>query len=154
MAMRRRLDEVSIFNERLTFLIPHEWIEAESGDEGAYLYEVPEARSGWFRVSLVTKKGIADPAERLRELFRDYGNVETNEATGNMVRRSEKETVENGDKLHIYYWFVGGCVPPDMVCEAVFSYTVLAELLNNDETQSEVKLLDQLVGRARFEAYE
>jgi len=99
---------------------------------------------------LVTTKGVADPAERLRKLFRDHGNVETNEATGNLVRRSEKDTVEDGDKLHIYYWFVGGCVPPDMVWEAVFSYTVLTERLNNDETQSEVKLLDQLVGKARL----
>ncbi len=150
----RRLDEVTIFNNKLTFLIPHEWIEAESGEDGTYLYQVAEAQSGWFRVSLITTKGVANPAKRLRKLFAEYENVNANEATGNLIWRSEKDTVEEGDRLHIYYWFVGGCVPPDMVCEAIFSYTVLANFLNSDETQSEVRLLNQLVGRARFNAPE
>ncbi len=148
--MRRRLDEVSIFNERLTFLIPHEWIEGDSGDDGTYLYQLPDACSGWFRVSLVTTKGISDPAKQLRKLFGDDSNVEQSEEMGNLLRRSEKDTVEDGDKLHIYYWFVGGCVLPDMVWEAVFSYTVLKELLHSGETQSEVTLLDELVRKARF----
>src|SRR5215813_3728255 len=146
MSKVRRLDEVAVFNERLSFLIPHEWIEVDSGDVGTYLYQLPDAPSGWFRVSLVTTKGVANPAERLRQLFSESGNVEMNETTGNLVRRSEKDTLEDGDRLHIYYWVVGGCVAPDMVCEAVFSYTVLADRLDRDETESEVRLLNQLVG--------
>ncbi len=154
MSKVRRLDEVTIFNSRLSFLIPHEWIEVESGDVGTYLYQLPDAQSGWFRVSLITTKNVASPAERLWQLFAKSGDFETNEATGNLIRRSEKDTVQDGAKLHIYYWFVGGCVPPDVVCEAVFSYTVLTDWLDKDATHSDVKLLDQLVGKARFEAVE
>jgi len=145
----RRLDEVSIFNDRLTFLIPHEWIEVASGDDGTYQYQVPDAQSGWFRASLITTKDVGKPAERLEKLFRGY-DVVSNEATGNLIRRSEKDTVQDGEKLHIYYWFIGACVAPNMVCEAVFSYTVLADLAENSETRSEVKLIDQLVSDARF----
>jgi len=146
----RRLDEVSIFNDRVTFLIPHEWIEVESGDDGTYQYQVPDARSGWFRASLITTKDVGKPAERLKKLFRGYNEVVSNETTGNLIRQSEKDTVQDGEKLHIYYWFVGGCVAPNMVCEAVFSYTVLSDLAENSETLSEVNLIDQLVRNARF----
>jgi hypothetical protein len=108
----RRLDEVSIFNGKLSFLIPHEWIEAESGNSEAYLYQAPDGRSGWLRVSLITTKGVADPWERLAKLFSESENVTRNEVTGNLIRSSEKDTVEDGDRLHIYYWVVGGIVPP------------------------------------------
>ncbi len=150
MSDARRLDEVSIFNNKLTFLIPHEWIEVESGEDGTYLYQMADARSGWFRVSLITQDDVVSPAARLSELFSEHASVAVNKTTGNLIRRSEKKTIEDGERLHIYYWFVGGCVPPKKVCEAVFSYTVLADLINNDETQSEVILLGQVVGEARF----
>jgi hypothetical protein len=146
----RRLDEVSIFNDKVTFLIPHEWVEVESGDNGTYQYQVPDAQSGWFRASLITTKDVGEPAERLEKLFRKYEDVVSNEVTGNLIRRSEKNTVQDGEKLHIYYWFVGGCVSPNIVCEAVFSYTVLSDLADNSDTRLEVKLLDQLVSNARF----
>ena len=150
MSDTRRLDEVSIFNGKMTFLIPHEWVEVESGEDGTYLYQVADARSGWFRVSLITQNDVVSPAERLEELFSQHTTLVEKKATGNLTRRSEKETVEDGERLHIYYWFVGGCVPPKKVCEAVFSYTILADLINNEETQSEVTLLGQLAAEARF----
>ena len=148
----RRLDAVSVFNAKLTFLIPHEWIQVEEADEGTHLYQAPDAQSGWFRVSLITKNDVVCPAEQLRELFSEYANVEVNERTGNLIRRSEKDTIQEGVRLHIHYWFVGGCVLPNIVREAVFSYTVLADVANNEETQSEVKFLGQLVREARFGA--
>jgi hypothetical protein len=150
MSATRRLDEVSIFNDKLTFLIPHEWIEVESGEDGSYLYQVADTQSGWFRVSLITQNDVVSPPVRLRELFSQAANVTVNETTGNLIRRSEKNTIEDGERIHIYYWFVGGSVPPEKVCEAVFSYTVLADLMNTDEAQSEVTLLGQLVSQARF----
>jgi len=152
MTAGRRLDEVSIFNNRLTFLIPHEWIEVESGADGTYQYQVPDAQRGWFRASLITTKGVAKPAERLANIFRGCDDVVSKEATGNLIRRSEKDTVQDGENLHLYYWFVGGCVAPDMVCEAVFSYTVLSNLVENADTLSEVNLIDRLVSDARFNA--
>jgi hypothetical protein len=146
----RRLDEVSVFNGKLTFLIPNEWIEVESGDDGTYLYQVPDARTGWFRVSLITTSNVARPADRLAELFSSHDNVSATETTGNLIRRTEKDSEQDGTPLHIFYWFVGGCVPPNSVCEAVFSYTVLSNALDSDDTRSEVMLLGQLVSKACF----
>src|SRR5690348_712670 len=145
----KRLDAVSIFNNKLTFLIPHEWINVEFDENDAYQYQLSNATCGFFRVSLITGHG---PAEKLRESFQKaHGNVEVNPTTGNLIARSEKVLTQDGTPIHIHYWFVGGSVGPDAICEAVFSYTVLAHLHNDSETQSDVQIIGQLVADARFE---
>src|SRR5947208_2822793 len=68
-----RLDEVSIFGDKLSFLIPHEWVEGE-GDDDHYLYHEPQADSGWLRVSLITVR-TDDPELKLRKLFADCVDV-------------------------------------------------------------------------------
>jgi|SRR5215467_2816262 len=144
-----RLDAVSIFNDKLTFLIPHEWIEVESNENDVYQYQLPDATSGFFRVSLITGHG---PAENLRKSFqKEHGNVEVNPTTGNFIARSEKASTQDGTRIHIHYWFVGGSVGPGVIREAVFSYTVLADLVDDNETQSDLKIIGQLVADARFD---
>src|SRR5205807_8603733 len=143
-----RLDAVSIFNDKLTFLIPHEWIEVESDENDVYQYQLPNARSGFFRVSLITGHG---PAEKLRKSFQEeHSNVEVTPTTENFIAGSEKASTQDGTRIHIYYWFVGGSVAPDVIREAVFSYTVLADLVDDSETQSDVKIIGQLVADASF----
>ena len=145
----KRLDAVSIFNDKLTFLIPHEWIEVESDENDVYQYQLPDARSGFFRVSLITGRG---PAEKLRKSFqKEHGNVEVVPTTGNLIARSEKASTQDGTRIHIYYWFVGASVASDVIREAVFSYTVLADLVDDSETQSDVKIIGQFVADARFD---
>jgi hypothetical protein len=145
----KRLDAVSIFNDKLTFLIPHEWIEVESDENDMYQYQLRDAISGFLRVSLITADG---PIEKLRKSFQEaHGNVEVNPTTGNFIARSEKASIQDGTRIHIYYWFVGGSVAPDVIREAVFSYTVLADLVDDSETQSDVKIVGQVVADARFD---
>lgn len=142
----KRLDAVSLFNDKLTFLIPHEWIEVES-DENMYQYQLPHARSGFFRVSLITGR----PNGEAKKSFQNgHGNVEVTPTTGNFIAKSEKASTQDGTRIHIYYWFVSGSVLPDVIREAVFSYTVLADLVDDSETESDVKIIGQLVADARF----
>lgn len=150
MSSIRRLDEVSIFGEKLTFLIPHEWVEVDDGDEGIVRYQLPKADSGWFRASLITTNGLADPVERLSSLFDGRGPVTVNVETGNFISRTDKDVIQDGEPLHIYYWFVAGVVPPDIIREAVFSYTVLADRAQDPETGSDVRILGELLAKARF----
>ena len=145
-----RLDAVSIFNDKLSFLIPHEWIEVESDENDVYEYQLPNATSGFFRVSLITANG---PAEKLRHLFENkHGNVEVNPVTGNFVARSEKATTQDGTRIHIYYWFVAGCLGANLIREAVFSYTVLADLVDKSDNQSDIEIIGKLVADARFDS--
>lgn len=143
-----RLDAVSIFNDKLSFLIPHEWIEVESDENDVYEYQLPNATSGFFRVSLITANG---PVEKLRKNFENkHGNVEVNPVTGNFVARSEKTSTQDGTRIHIYYWFVAGVLTRNLIREAVFSYTVLADLVDESDNQSDIKIIGKLIADARF----
>jgi len=53
-------------------------------------------------------------------------------------------------KLRLYYWLVANVVEPDLVREAVFSYTVLSEQTDAEETKKMLELLEQTVSRANF----
>lgn len=145
-----RLDQVFTFGDKLSFLIPHEWVEGESGEDGTYLYHYPDADSGWLRVTLLTSKGPGDPAERVQELFRKKKDFWVDEKTGNLVNSYEKDIEQEGDLLRIYYWLVGNFVPPDLVHEAVFSYTILREKANDEENQAMINVLSQVLPRADF----
>ena len=143
-----RLDEVSIFGNKLRFFMPHEWVEGETDDD-TYLYHAPEADSGWLRVSLITAKA-ADPQERLRALFPIHDELFVSEKNNNRVQPSEKKSCEGGTDIYIYYWKVANVVLPGRVFQALFSYTILAERRDERETQEMVELLEQLVSEAIF----
>jgi hypothetical protein len=145
-----RLDQVFTFGDTLSFLIPHEWVEGESGHEGTYLYHYLNPDSGWLRVTLLTSKGPGDPAERVQELLRKKKDFWVDEKTGNLVNSYEKDIEQDGDLLHIYYWLVGNFVPPDLVHEAVFSYTILREKANDEENKAMINVLSQVLPRADF----
>jgi hypothetical protein len=142
-----RLDKVFIFGDKLSFLIPHEWIEETLDDH--YLYRRPGTDPGWLRVSLVTSKAVNEvPSQRLERIFASRDNVSVDGRTGNLVCTSEKDSEEKGVPIHLYYWKVANIVLPDLVCEAVFSYTILPEHM--DEEKETVKLLGQLASQAEF----
>jgi hypothetical protein len=144
-----RLDRVSIFGGKLSFLIPHEWIEKDEG--GNYLYHEPETDSGWLRVSLITFRNAEEaPAQRLKRHFEGKDNVTVEKQTGNVVRFFEKDSEEEGVLIHNYYWMVANVALPDMVYEAVFSYTVLLDRVNTENTRTTVRLIGELVSQADF----
>jgi len=147
-----RLDEVTVFGGKLSFLIPHDWEAAqESVADTLYLYSLPNAKSGWFRVSLNTSRALAEkPAESLKQIFDGRDNVRRDEQTGNVVCAFQRDTEEDCVKLRLYYWLVANVVEPDLVREAVFSYTVLSERTDAEETKKMLELLEQTVSRANF----
>ena len=145
-----RLDRVFIFGDTVSFLIPHEWVEGET-DGDNYLYHEPEADSGWLRVSLLTIRTATEPpAKRLKELFEGEDNVIVEEQTGNLVRFFEKDSEEEEVSIHNYNWLVANVVLPDMVREAVFSYTVLMDRVGMEETNSTVTLIGKLFSQTDF----
>jgi hypothetical protein len=144
-----RLDRVSIYDDKLSFLIPHEWLEAIDDDH--YVYHEPETESGWLRVTLLTvKTGDDSPAGRLTRIFEGKENLVVEHQSGNLVSASEKDSEEDGDRLHHYYWMVANVVPPNLVREALFSYTVLQDRIDEEDTKRMIKLVGQLVSQADF----
>ena len=145
------LDEVSVFGGKLRFLIPHNWEEMEVERDNVYLYSQPETDSGWFRVSLNTATAVSvRPAEKLKRISAKWQNVSRDERTGNLIHAYERDSEQDGVKIHLYYWIVANAVEPDLVREAVFSYTVLHERVNDEDTTGILDLLRQIVSRANF----
>ena len=147
-----RLDRVSVFGNKLSFLIPHEWIENTDEGGDVYLYHAPGADSGWLRVSLITVKGsamkapghLAERAQRERGKFYEIGP--------NFVVAWNRPSEENGVLIYQYSWAVFRCVEPELSREALFSYTILRDRKDDPENQSTVSILSDLVGNAELQA--
>ncbi|HWO33286.1 MAG TPA: hypothetical protein VNO32_31185, partial [Candidatus Acidoferrum sp.] len=126
-----RLDRVFVFQDQLNFLISHDWVEGDTEDKGDYLYHAPETDSGWLRVSLITLKlGDEPPHERLLRLQGDWLEdpnvaVYVEEESGNIIKKWDKDSMEDGDLIHVCHWCVANVVSPIIVMEAVFTYTIL-----------------------------
>jgi hypothetical protein len=144
-----RLDEVTVFGGKLSCLIPHEWDEMPEEDN--YLYSHPKADSGWLRVSLNTTKAVEEtPAQVLKRLFEGRSNVTHDEQTGNWMHAYERDSEEESTKIHLYYWIVANVVEPDLVREAVFSFTVLSDRINDLQKTKMLSLIGHIVSRANF----
>ena len=153
--MTTRLDRVAVFGDQLSFLIPHEWLEAdEKGD--SYLYHAPNADSGWLRVSLISIKGPSErPLEELRSHLADKAEVEHGElfeVDDNIIVEWTKDSEEDGDPITHFWWAVAHYHSPRLSHEALFSYTVLKARRADSETLETVELLGDLVSHARFSA--
>lgn len=58
-------------------------------------------------MSLNTTTAVAaTPAEKLKGIFENRENVCRDEQTGNLVHSYERNSEENGVKIHLYYWIV------------------------------------------------
>jgi hypothetical protein len=147
-----RLDRVFTFEDQLSFLIPHEWIEGD--DEGSnYLYHAPDTDSGWFRASLLTLKNTS--REKLRELFNEKAMQRCGdlcETGDNLIVAWKQISEQDGISICNYWWAVGHSSGPTLCHEALFSYTILHERLEEPETQEALSLVGKLVADATFAA--
>jgi hypothetical protein len=147
-----RLDRVFPFNEKLSFLIPHEWTEEYDTDH--YLYQAPNTDSGWLRVSLVTltKPGKCSKA-RLSELINERAQQEAGElyeSGDNIVAAWRQLSEEDGSPICNYWWVVAHSFGPNLAREALFSYTILRERSEDTEALETVSLMGRLVADAQF----
>ncbi len=148
-----QFDRVSIFGDQLSFLIPHDWIESVE-DSSNYLYHAPGAKSGWFRVSLISLRtadgAFADELEQqLAERAEKEGGV-LYRAGENIVAAWEHASEENGIPIINYWWVVGHQHSPVFSHEALFSYTITKEACKEPRTAKMLSLLLEVAAGAQF----
>lgn len=145
-----RLDRVSVFGDKLSFLIPHEWVQDGDQSQGVYLYRAPGTSSGWLRVSLITaKNSFAGARDLLAERTRQR-NGKLRQSGLNLVATWENLSQEDGVPIYHYWWAVLHSLGPEVIREALFSYTVLADHRDDEETQDAVSVLSKLFCNAEF----
>jgi hypothetical protein len=147
-----RLDRVFPFEEKLSFLIPHEWTGEYDTDH--YLYQAPNTDSGWLRVSLITLTNPGECSkERLSELLNERAQKEAgefHESGENIVVAWKQPSEENGSPICNYWWAVGYSFASNLARETLFSYTILGERSEETETRETVSLIGRLVADAQF----
>lgn len=145
-----RLDRVSIFGDKLSFLIPHEWVEDTDEAEDVYLYHAPGTDSGWLRLSLITAKNSSAKA---RDLLAERARQESGnlyQSDRNLIANGERPSPEGGVPIYQYWWAVLRSLGPALSREALFSYTILADRQGDAETQDAVSILSDLFCNAEF----
>jgi hypothetical protein len=147
-----RLDRVFPFNEKLSFLVPHEWTEEFETDH--YLYQASNTDSGWLRVSLIT---LTNPGRCSKEQLSKLLNERAQEKVGELYESGENIVVawkhlseESGSPICNYWWAVGHSFGPNLAREALFSYTILREQSEDPENRKTVSMIGRLVADAQF----
>jgi hypothetical protein len=145
-----RLDRVSIFGDKLSFLVPHEWVEDTDETDDFYLYHAPGTDSGWLRVSLITAKNSSAKALDLLAERARQENGKLHQSGPSSAATWEKPSQEDGVPIYQYWWAVLHSIGPELSREALFSYTVLADRRADAETQDTVSILSDLFCNAEF----
>ena len=147
-----RLDRVFPFDEKLSFLIPHDWTEEFDTDH--YLYQAPNTDSGWLRVSLITLTNPGECSkEQISELLNERAQKEAgefHESGENIVVAWKQLSEESGSPICNYWRAVGHSFGANLAREALFSYTILRERSEETETRGTVSLIGRLVADAQF----
>lgn len=132
-----RLDRVFPFDEKLSFLIPHDWTEEFDTDH--YLYQAPNTDSGWLRGSLITLTNPGECSkEQISELLNERAQKEAgefHESGENIVVAWKQLSEESGSPICNYWWAVGHSFGANLAREALFSCTILRE--RSEETEPE-----------------
>lgn len=129
----------------LTFRIPSHWKEEYEEKGGATFYEdAPD--SGTLRLNILTFEapigklpacGYDDLAARPSKTQSEIVRL----PAGDGMRIYRKDAEEAGESLHVYYWEVAHCAPPQKYYLAVFSWTILAAQSAAQEFQDEIQLI-------------
>ena len=115
-----RLDRVSVFGDKLSFLIPHEWVQDGDQSQGVYLYRAPGTSSGWLRVSLITAKNSFAGARNLLAERTRQRNGKLRQSGLNLVATWENLSQEDGVPIYHYWWAVLHSLGPEVIRKRSF----------------------------------
>ncbi len=135
------------------FRIPASWKEEYSDTDGGTFYE-DKADSGTFRLKVITLKTPstvkADSALEILNSLKQVQGKGERQANGTAFARFEQITVDRGQEIKIFYWFVTNALPPAHARILTFSYTILKRRENDSQTKQELEILEREIRAAKF----
>ncbi len=135
---------------QVQFLLPEDWV-VEPSDNGIQAYS-PQPASGTLRLDVLTfrlRSGAA-PQSADHLLRRLGGNGEPVPlANGVWMARYRKESAEDGVPNVQTYWHLGLVRDPEYF-EAIFSYTLDQDQLEEPRHKADLEMLEREVPAARF----
>jgi len=130
------------------FLLPEKWREEYDAKGGGTFYE-DRKDSGTLRLNVLSFDSKNTPANEMALAAFPKASYEVMES-GLPIRHYDESSIENGEKLKIYYWEIAIPVPPNSIRLAIFSHTVLDSPSTATNTQSELAFLNHSIRQASF----
>jgi hypothetical protein len=137
----------------VTFRIPAHWTE-EYEEKGGGIFYDKDNDSGTLRLNVLTFASKAPVTTRtamslLEARRQEYQGTLTDLGNGNALLRYTEVTQEEGESLTIHYWQIVNVVPPNHFRLAIFSYTKLKELAD-DNIAADVAMMEEELRLCRF----
>jgi hypothetical protein len=145
-------DRVSLFGDKISIRIPHEWEEVDSDDIETVTFYDQVDKLGWLRVSLFTKqteesfqdvdlKNLIDSAHDGDCGFYKVGDV--------YVAAWDEET-KSDSSIMMFYWEAGAIINSKLMRMAIFSLTVEKERMNKDGFDDEIAMIQDCIFATHF----
>lgn len=135
------------------FRVPSQWKEEYSDSDGGMFYE-EGPNSGTLRLKLITvtspSEVTADLAVSLLNVLRQVQGRAVALPNGNALGRFEETSVDRGQTIKTFYWFLSNPVPPKHARIATFSYTILEDNEHTPQVVQDLKMIDEEVRAAEF----
>lgn len=138
----------------LAFRIPSNWREEYEEDGGGTFYE-DNPDTGTLRLNVLTFKApigelpasgykyfASNPLQKGVEIVRL--------PSGDGMKKYRKDAEEDDQTLHIYYWEISHCAPPQKLYIAVFSWTILEFQSADMQFLEEINMISRELEQVRF----
>lgn len=148
-----QLETINYRNGVVEFRIPASWKEEYSDTNGGAIYEA-RPDSGTLRIKLITVTTPKDvnsetAVDLLKSLRQAQGRTEAM-PNGNAVATAEQSSVERGQQIKTFYWFLANPIPPTNARLATFSYTILEAHEQSPAVARELRMLNDEIRAAEF----
>lgn len=145
-------DRVSLFGDKISIRIPHEWKEVDSDDNETVTFYDQVDKLGWLRVSLFTKQTEESFQEKdLKNLIDtahkgDCGFYKIED----IYIAAWEEEAESDNSLMMFYWEAGAIINSKLMRMAIFSLTVEKERMNKDGFDDEIAMIQDCIFATHF----
>ena len=138
----------------VTFRLPGHWEEEYDDESGATFYD-DDVDGGTLRLSTITAESKTPlTTESSRKIAEDWARDEkgiiNDLADGTWMVQYDRESEEDGESLTMRYWQIVAPVPPNILLIVIFSYSVLTEILFEDDVVEELAMIETEVAKCRF----
>lgn len=138
----------------VTFRIPEHWTE-EYEEEGGGVFYDEDDDNGTLRLHVLTAAAkqpvtVRTARELLEPRREEYDGELIDLGQGSALLRYAVSAEEEGEPLTIHYWQIANPVPPNHLRMAVFSYTTLAALAEDEDVVATLAMLQEELRKCTF----
>jgi|GEM_PF-5028938 len=145
-------DRMSLFGDKISIRIPHDWEELDSEDDDHYTFHNPVNKLGWYRVSMFSKSSTNQFQESDLEKIVDesHGGDCGLFKVGDKFIAAWQEPANSDPNLTMYFWKIGSIVYSKLIRIVIFSLAVENNRLQENGFDDEIALVQDCIFATDF----